>query len=410
MARTCRITTDKHDLVRFQQGLHMQRRSLLLAAPSLWLGGATALLASPAHGQSQVVRFGQSASLSGGQAGYGKDVRDGILAAFAAANKADGGRGMRFELVTLDDGGERGRCAKNVGALIDSGAAGLIGLTSGAGAEASMQTVDQAQIALLGTASGNMGIRAGSSNLAFHVRAGYDLEYRRMAAYMRDFGLRRVGVVYLQDASKANLDAMNAALSSTGVSPAVAIGTDRNGRDFSEVAATLLSARLDCVLFSTNAAPVAAIIDQMNAARYGGLFYASSFAGQDLVEALASKGQSCIFSSVVPRPNALNVDVVNRCQQDLAALGGNAKLGMTTLEGYVAGRIAIEAGRQALKSGPVTRARLREALAGLRADLGGYKVDFNSGAQGSRYVDLIALDRYGRMVGNHQLAMTAVTT
>lgn len=42
---------------------------------------------------------------------------------------------------------------------------------------------------------------------------------------------------------------------------------------------------------------------------------------------------------------------------------------------------------------------MKESLAGLRADLGGYKVDFAGGAHGSRYVDLIALDRYGRMVG-----------
>ena len=42
---------------------------------------------------------------------------------------------------------------------------------------------------------------------------------------------------------------------------------------------------------------------------------------------------------------------------------------------------------------------MREALAALRADVGGYKVEFAGGMQGSRYVDLIAIDRYGRMVG-----------
>ncbi len=377
----------------------MKRRSLVLAAPSLIASGAVGLLHSPANADVPVIRFGQSASLSGGQAGYGKDVRDGILAAFAAANKADGGRGPRFELVTLDDGGERARCAKNVASLIEGGVTAIVGLTSGAGAEASMSTVDRAQIALLGTASGNMGIRAGSSSSAFHVRAGYDLEYKRMANYMRDFGLRRVGVVYLQDASKANLDAMTAALASASITPTLAVGIDRNAASFTSVTGTLLSARLDCVLFSANAGPVAAIIDQMSASKYPGLFYASSFAGQDLIETLAAKRQSCILSSVVPRPNAMNVSVVSRCQQDLSALGTTAKLGMTTLEGYVAGRIAVEAGRDAWRAGNMTRVRMKEALAGLRTDLGGYKVDFGEGPQGSRYVDLIALDRYGRMVG-----------
>jgi ABC-type branched-subunit amino acid transport system substrate-binding protein len=69
--------------------------------------------------QPSVVKFGQSASLSSGQAGYGADVRDGVLAAFNAANKADG-KGPRFQLETLDDGGDKERCKTNVRKLIES--------------------------------------------------------------------------------------------------------------------------------------------------------------------------------------------------------------------------------------------------------------------------------------------------
>src|SRR5437667_12893871 len=111
----------------------MQRRTLLFAAPAAVAGSMIVGLragATPAN----VVRFGQSASLTGGQATYGRDVRDGIAAAFAAASAQPGG--PHFELVTLDDGGVRNRCAKNATTLIDMGVNALIGLTSGAGAEA----------------------------------------------------------------------------------------------------------------------------------------------------------------------------------------------------------------------------------------------------------------------------------
>jgi hypothetical protein len=47
----------------------------------------------------------------------------------------------------------------------------------------------------------------------------------------------------------------------------------------------------------------------------------------------------------------------------------------------------------------MNRSRVREALTGLRADVGGYKVEFAGSTQGSRYVDLVAIDRYGRVVG-----------
>jgi branched-chain amino acid transport system substrate-binding protein len=378
----------------------MKRRTFMWAA-SAGAAGAAAWPVSSAFAAAggRVVKFGQSASLTGGQSSYGADVRNGIAAAFAAASANEASTGLRFELVTLDDGGVRSRCMKNAMQLVESGVAALVGLTSGAGAEACMPVIEDANIAMLGTASGNMGIRAAGVSSAFHVRAGYDAEYKRMVSYAKDFGMRRVGVVYLGDTSKANLDAMNAALAALSLEPTLAVAIDRNATSFEAVANELLAARLDCVLFTANAGPVAKIIDHMSKARFPGLFYASSFAGQDLIDQLTAKKQSCVMSMVVPRPNAMGVNVVAQCQRDLALLNNGARLGITTLEGYIAGRTAVEAANAAAKAGGPTRARLKEVLAGLRSDLGGYRIEFAGSTQGSRYVDLIAIDRYGRLVG-----------
>ena len=380
----------------------MKRRQLVMGSPAIvaagmlgsWSGGV-------ASATSPVIKFGQSASLTGGQGSYGRDIRDGILAAFAAASAVPGS--PRFELVTLDDGGVKDRCIQNVGALMEGGVSAIVGLTNGIAAEACVALANNSQTALLGTASGNMGLRTGAANGVFHVRAGYDLEYRRMANYIKDFGMRRIGYVYLKDTSPANLTVMTQALNSVSIVPKEAIAIDRAATSFEDVSARLLEAKLDCVLISANAGPVATIIDQMNAGRYAGLFYASSYAGQGLMDTLSAKKQSCIMSMVVPRPNSGSANVVSRAKQDFATLGGDAKLGITTLEGYIAGRTAVEAARAALKvSGGerISRARLKESLAGLRTDLGGYRVEFAPGVtQGSQYVDLIAIDRYGRLVG-----------
>lgn len=381
----------------------LKRRSLVLGAPafiaaSSLMGTATALRAATGN----VIRFGQSAALTGGQANYGRDVRDGIAAAFSAANASGGG--PRFELVTLDDGGISARCASNVSALIDGGVSAIIGLTSGPGAEACMSQMTSTQTALLGTASGSLAIRnTSAAPTAYHVRAGYDAEYKRMINYIKDFGMSRVGLVRLKDASPVNLEAMNNALKALSVAPIETVAVDRNATSFSDVSEKLMAAKLDMVLFITNATPIAAIINHMTQAHYPGLFYASSFAGQDLVDALTARKQSCIMSMVVPRPNASGVNVVTSCRQHLATVAPDAKVGMTTLEGYIAGRIAVEAAKQALRVGGgerVGRNRMRESLAGLRTDLGGYRVEFGPGVtQGSQYVDLIAIDRWGRYVG-----------
>src|SRR5262245_1376893 len=132
----------------------MKRRNFLLTAGAC---GTSFAISGGALGASsaRVLRFGQSAALTGSQAVYGTDVRNGIAAAFAAANATEATTGVRFELVTVDDAGVKGKCVSNATQLIESGVSALIGLTNGVAAEACVPMVDQVQAALLGTASGN---------------------------------------------------------------------------------------------------------------------------------------------------------------------------------------------------------------------------------------------------------------
>jgi ABC-type branched-subunit amino acid transport system substrate-binding protein len=375
----------------------MQRRHFMLA------GAAGASWPHWAHAASRTVRIGQSASLSGTQAQYGKDVTLGLNAAFSAANRAEGAGGLNFELQALDDGGVKERVATNTRTLIEGGAQALVGFTSGIGAQDCLPQIQQAQVALIGTASGNMGIRVGAPrDCTAHVRAGYDIEYRQIISYVRSYGFKRVGFVYLQDTSKINLATLTAALDEAGLKEPMSIGVDRNAKDADEAAKKLLAAKLDCVVFTTNAAPALAIAKAMTNGGYAGMLFASSLAGQDLINGVPQIGRSMVMSLVVPRPTALGMGVVSQCARDLAAVDSTAKLGVTVLEGYIAGRVTVEAARQAAQrgSGDVSRGRILEALANLKLDLGGYRVAYEGGrSQGSRYVDLVIIDRFGRIAG-----------
>jgi ABC-type branched-subunit amino acid transport system substrate-binding protein len=380
----------------------MKRRALLRAASAastLGLGTAMGVWSSSSRADSKVIRFGQSASMTGGQAGYGQDMRNGIAAAFAAASAQEGRTGLRFELNTLDDGGLRANCMKNVLALAETDAVAMIGLTSGVGAEASLPVFEDARIALLGTASGNLGLRASGVKNVYNVRVGHDVEYRRMSVYAKDFGMQRVGIVYMGDAAASNLNALKQSLADVGMAPKVAVAIDRNATNFEAAARDLMAARPDCVMFTTNAEPICKIVELMAAAKYPGLYYASSYSGQALIDKLSARQQSCVMSVVVPRPSSISTPVVSQCQRDLALVSKDTRVGVTTLEGYIVGRIAVDAAYAAQASGRLNRARFGEVLSGLRTELGGFHVDFAGGSQGSRFVDLIALDRYGRLVG-----------
>jgi branched-chain amino acid transport system substrate-binding protein len=380
----------------------MQRRHFMLAGAASATGTTWPLAARAA---ARTVRIGQSASLSGAQAQYGKDVNLGLAAAFAAANRAEGPGGLNFELQALDDAGQKERGATHTKALIDGGVHALVGFTSGIGAQDNLPLIQQAQVPLIGTASGNMGIRVGQPrDCTAHVRAGYDIEYRQMIGYLKTYGFDRVGFVYLSDTSKINLATLTAALDAAGLKAPLSLGADRQGKDADDVARKLLAAKLDCVVFTTNAPAALAISKTLVNGGYAGMLFASSLAGQDLINSVPQIGRGMVMSLVVPRPTALGVGVVSQCQRDLVAMGGNsgsARLGVTVLEGYIAGRVTVEAARAAAqRGGDVTRARLLDALAQLKVDLGGYRVAFENGSsQGSRYVDMVVVDRHGRIVG-----------
>ena len=48
----------------------------------------------------------------------------------------------------------------------------------------------------------------------------------------------------------------------------------------------------------------------------------------------------------------------------------------------------------------MSRGRFKEALSDLNVDLGGYRVRFAPPSQqGSRFVDVVAIDRTGRIIG-----------
>ncbi|MFZ5550514.1 MAG: ABC transporter substrate-binding protein [Pseudomonadota bacterium] len=377
----------------------MQRRHFMLAGAASATGATWPLAARAA---ARTVRIGQSASLSGAQAQYGKDVNLGLAAAFAAANRAEGPGGLNFELQALDDAGQKERVATHTKAMIDGGVHALVGFTSGIGAQDNLPLIQQAQVPLIGTASGNMGIRVGAPrDCTAHVRAGYDVEYKQMIGYLKTYGFDRVGFVYLSDTSKINLATLTAALDAAGLKAPLSLGADRQGKDADDVARKLLAAKLDCVVFTTNAPAALAVSKALVNGGYAGMLFASSLAGQDLINSVPQIGRGMVMSLVVPRPTALGVGVVSQCQRDLVAMGSKEKLGVTVLEGYIAGRVTVEAARVATqRSGDVTRARLLEALAQLKVDLGGYRVAFENGSsQGSRYVDMVVVDRHGRIVG-----------
>jgi branched-chain amino acid transport system substrate-binding protein len=350
------------------------------------------LFGQAAWGQSSqvgaTVLVGQSAGLTGGQAQYSADVKVGIDAAFAAANRAGGIHGRQLKLVTEDDQGKKDNVVANTRKLIEGEkVAALIGYTSGAGVEAALAYLDTANVPMLSPVTGNMGIRAGFHRMLFHTRAGYDEEMKKIIGNLALTGIKRIAVAYLDDVGPANPKAMYDALEANKLKDVAAVPLNRNATDFTPQVEALVKANPEVVVFISNGTPIVKVIQGMRAKGYGGRFATSSFSGMKVIEDLKEQGAGLIMSQVLPPPARTHLGLVKDYLQDLKEFAPAAKPNYTSLEGYVSARVLAEGLRRAGKN--LTPERLVAALEDIRKlDLGGYEISFSRKSHdGSRYVD-----------------------
>lgn len=348
----------------------------------------TVLLALHIAATAQPLRIGQSAGFTGGQAQYSKDVKAGIEAALTAANKQGGVNGRQLQLVTEDDSGKKDQVVANTKKLVEQHKVlALIGYTSGAGTEASLDYIASVNVPLIAPITGNMGIRAGFHKQLFHTRAGYGDEMRKMIGALAITGTKRFALAYLDDVGPANPQSMLDALAAHNLKPVATVPLNRNADEFGPQIDALLKADPEVVVFISNAKPITRVITGLRARGYKGRFATSSFSGVGLVDDLKETATGLIISQVLPPPSRIHLKFIAEYQKHMRELDPTAKLNYTSLEGYLAGRVLVE-GLRRLTASP-TAERLIAALEGIsRLDLGGYEITFsNTNHNGSRFVD-----------------------
>ena len=360
---------------------------------------STAPLAAPLA-NTQPILIGQSGGFSGGQADYARDMKLGIEASLVAVNAAGGIFGRQVRLITADDGGKRETVLANTKKLVESdNVLALIGYTSGAGTEASLEYINTARVPVLSPATGNMGIRANGSPYLFHTRAGYADEMSKIVGHVAGIGITRVALAYLDDVGPANLKSMQDALAAHKFTAAAVVGLNRNAQDFSAQIETLYQANAQLVIFISNAKPIAAIVKGLRERGYGGQFATSSFAGSRVVDELKEHAPGLIMIQVLPQPRKDHLQFHKEFHAGAARVAPNVKPNYTMLEGFIAGRILVEGLKRTGVANP-SRIQLVTALETLTdVDLGGYRVRFaRNNRHGSQFVDLGVVRANGELL------------
>jgi ABC-type branched-subunit amino acid transport system substrate-binding protein len=340
--------------------------------------------------------IGQSAALTGSNAQFGNDTRNGALAYFAMVNAKGGVQGRAIDLVTLDDKNDRKTAGANAKTLLEN--KNLLALYGFNSATNSLDAMPQAlakEVPFFAPFSGANPVRANNAVL-FTMRASYGQEMEKILNFWTSLGLKRVTVVHYQDeVGKQNLGVVVDYLKKINLSPQ-AFPLQRNAQLGKAEVEALIAQKPDLII-STVLSGAAAQLQKGLVERQRIVPMSSlSFVGADqFIVAAGPSAAGVSITQVVPNPTS-NIPAVRECAAALEAAGIKTRMNSTQLEACFGAKVLVEAIRRAKK--PVSAHTVLEALNNLGTyDLGGYTITFGAGAHhGSKFVDLAMVTREGK--------------
>jgi branched-chain amino acid transport system substrate-binding protein len=363
------------------------------------IGLASALFAGPGFVQAQdKFVVGQSAPLTGGNAKFGIDIRDGAKAYFDALNAKGGVNGGQIELLSIDDKNERKTAGTNTKTLLEN--KNLVALFGYASATLSLDAMPQAQdkgVAFFAPFSGANPVRVKSPTL-FTVRASYGEEMEKILNFWTSLGFKRVTVLHYDDeVGKQNLAVVTDYLKKINLEPK-AFSLKRNATVGRAEVDALIAQQPEVLLNTVLSGALASVEKEL--AGMGRMLPTSSisFIGADqFVKAVGEAGAGVSISQVVPSPTS-PIPVVRECAKAMEAAGSKVPMNTTHLEACMGAKILAEGIRRAKK--PVSAKSVLDALNNLGTyDLGGFSITFEDGAHhGSKFVELARVTKDGRLL------------
>ena len=290
------------------------------------------------------VIFGQSAAFTGAARFLGTGMRLGIEAAFHEVNRSGGVHGRHLVLETLDDAYEPNHASANTNLLIENRK--VFALIGAVGTPTSLVTAPlahEAGVPFIAPFTGAEFLRDPELDNVLNLRASYYQETEEMVERLtEDLGVTRVGVLYQNDSYGQNgLDGTTLALERRGLKPVASGHYERNTRAVKSAVDRILGADPEAIIMVSSYAPAARTVE-LARREADPVFLAVSFVGsRALADALGAEGEGVYVTQVVPHPDDGAIPVVARYHEALAAYDARAEPGFVSLEGYLAGRLAI---------------------------------------------------------------------
>ena len=325
------------------------------------------------------VVFGQAAVLEGPASALGLGMKIGLDAAFAEVNARGGVHGRKIKLISMNDGYEPDRSITATRKLIEEDKVfALIGPVGTPTSAATQPIATAANVPFIGAFTGAGFLRNPKFENVINVRASYDAETEAWVKHLtEDLKISKIGIFYQDDAfGRAGLSGFKKAMDKRSMTIAAEATYERNTVAVKTGVLSLKQAAPEAVVIVGAYKPVAEFIKLSKKVGFNPVFVNISFVGANaLARELGPEGKGVIVSQVVPFPADASLPVVADYHKAIKAAGGEPEF--VSLEGYLAGRLAIAALEKAGKD--VTRDGMLKAIKDTgKFDIGGLPMTFSA--------------------------------
>ena len=376
----------------------MHRRDFMLAACASTM--ATPLFAArtdPGVTDTEIV-LGQSAVLSGPLGAGALALQGGAKIAFEEASAKGGIFGRKVRLLSLDDGFDPARAQANYRALVQEHKVFACVLGIGAATTmAGLPVLREANVPLVAPTAVVDSAREKTQGIAYYTRASQQREAEALVKHFATLGLQTVAVTHIATpGGQEVLSQVQDAAAKHAMKFAGAVAVAPDGSNAAEAGRTLASFGAQAVILFISGPAAATLMKAVWERGASPSFYGMSIlAGDVTAKLLGDQSKGLAVSQVTPYPwDAANADA-NGYRK--AAEKTGVPVGYHSYEGYLAGRVVVEALRAAGRD--LTRERLHASLRKLKLRVGGMDFDFSSDRQtGTQFVEMVRVRADGKYV------------
>lgn len=263
------------------------------------------------------------------------------------------------------------------------------------------RVLDTLQLPLVGARTGSMAlVSEKSSNWLFLTRPGYATEAEKVLKQYSTIGVRKVVVLYSEDASgREILEQVKAAAVKGGQMVEAAIPQPRDAARMTMVVNNLVNGDHQALLLATDTASAGAFLkryrEQGGSAQVVAMSSVEAVQMAQLAGTQLARGTAVVLVAPSPRNDAVAVvREFKTCYRKYGPYTEEPTQAM--MEGYLAAKVLVEG----LKRGNGGHAALQRGLAGVSGfDAGGVSFSFGKGSRsGASYLEMSVLDREGRIV------------